>query len=320
MPTASMSPASFVRNVLWRLPVSQQGGPTVRLAAYVCGNGKNDVNAKVMRAALVAAAQKNRFTLPPKDARNQHLFETLFTGQGSPLAFWQMFMTTCLWKNDIKAYGARTGKPGPFENIIGDERPDHQIIQDLIDRKYFGMDCIGFVGRYLEAAGVLSAYMGLYPRQYLDMFTPVRSLAELDDLCVLVWADGSHIAIVDQVLRRTTQQGVVTEVVVCQSANDGPIVNERARIVEASAQSVLDIAAYNKALAALEAQRSRKEIKTHDEFESKRQALIKSLRTQTSTVGYRGGRLFHFGPPKAGYPSGTVYIGRMANLEKRYTS
>lgn len=318
MPTASMSPSSFVQEVLWRLPVSQQGGPTVRLAAYVCGNGTNDVNAKVMRAALVHAAKQNKFPLPPTDARNQRMFETIFTGQGSPFAFWQMFMTTCLWKDDIKSYGAKPGKPGPFDSIVGNGRANHQIIQDLIDLNYWGMDCIGFVGRYLEAAGILPAYPGLYPRQYLDLFRPVQSLAEIDELCVLVWANGSHIAIVDQVSRTSTKQGVITELVVCQSANDGPIVNERARIIEASAQSVLDIAAYNKALPALQAQLAGKAI-DNATYEAKRQELVKTLVTKSGVSGYLGGRLFTFAPPKAGYPAGTVYVGRMAGLEKRYT-
>ena len=320
MPTATMSPSSFVNKVLWRLPVQQTAGATVALRAYVCGNGKNDINAKLMRAALVAAGQKNNFRLPAADKRNSALFEQLFTGQGSPLAFWQMFMTVCLWKNDIKAFGASKGKPGPFDAIIGSERPDAAIIQDLIDQSYFGMDCIGFVGRYLEAAGLMPGYPGLYPRQYLDLFRPVLNLSEIEDLCVLVWADGTHIAIVDQVVRRPQANGVqVTELVVCQSANNGPIVNEGARIVETNAPDVLDIAAYNRGLAPLQAQLNAKQL-THEQYETERKALLKASRLANVSFGYLGGRLFNFAAPKSGYPAGLVYVGKLRDVTRRYTA
>jgi len=169
-----------------------------------------------------------------------------------------------------------------------------------------GLDCVGFVGRYLEAAGVLSHYPSWYPRNYLDRFLPITRIEDLDDLCVLVWVSGSHVAIIDEVVDRSgSSERVVT---VCESSSGeatGPQTNQRV-LLRVTRGGWLDFGGYGRAIGSRRVS------------EAERAELRREFTRADSTTGYRGGVFFEMA--NRGTPAvpvgGHVYVGKLPGLQK----
>ena len=180
-------------------------------------------------------------------------------------------------------------------------------LQAMVDDRMFGLDCIGFVGRYLEASGA-RGYHGMYPRNYLSVFPPVRDIREVDDLCILVWVSGSHIAIIDRVVERHPNRLVVD---ICQSSGGGPQLNTRATLTRLGSASFLDFDAYQ--AAQTQAAREHRTLSTEDRTQLQRD------NTTTGATGYHNGIFFDAQGGTRTLPvPGHVYVGKMPGLTKAY--
>ncbi len=98
--------------------------------------------------------------------------------------------------------------------------------QQMVADRFFGIDCIGFVGQYMVYAGEWPAYKGMAPRKWPNHYCkiPVLEASKVKALDFLVWATCGHIAIIDEVFE--TVDGVV-HVDVCQSSTNGPQLNQK---------------------------------------------------------------------------------------------
>jgi hypothetical protein len=91
------------------------------------------------------------------------------------------------------------------------------ILNKMVEKKVFGIDCIGFISQYLVYAGVWQAYKPYYPADYRREFKPVTSLKDVKRLCLVVW-DNYHIGMIDNVTsyNETTDELLVD---ICQSSS-----------------------------------------------------------------------------------------------------
>lgn len=269
----------------------------VPLKQYLCAVGEygGNVNAMALRAAVLAVAKARGRSI--RDEIEKSNFDRIFTGQGRPED--QTKLMDFIWEfaDDFLAYPGPK-KTYPFKKYLEYkvENPFPKMVAD----KMFGLDCIGFVGNYFMNQAVFKGWPGLYPRQYLDRFLPVKSIDEIITGCVLVWVKGTHIALIDAVWDRPSQEKVRVDI--CQSSKGGPQKNLGVVLAQSGGVEYIEFGAYGK------------------EAVGKSEAELKDLRkkyTTTGSTGYRGGIFFkihHLGSPAAPVP-GYVYIGRMPDLK-----
>jgi len=302
MPTAQSAPSSFVEDLtdpgLWIVPMSDWVG----LRKYLCADAGNGGNAKAAQLRnAIRAVVKGTEDEPTIHQMGAVEYERVFSGQGKPENF--SILMHLIWynKEKFKAYKDATGK-----TILAKYFDQINPLQAMVDDAMFGMDCIGFVGRYLEDAGIFPTYLPLYPRHYMDRFFPIQQITHMEDLCVIVWVNGTHIAIIDKVRSVNTNRTPSAVVDICQSSSGGPQLNTRVQLEQTSGE-YLDFGEYGKA------------VDGHNVSESEKSQLRKDL-IKRGSVGYRGGLMFNI---KAGSPqipvTGHVYVGRLPNLMKGWT-
>ena len=192
-------------------------------------------------------------------------------------------------------------------------------LEAMVDDDLFGWDCIGFFGRYLEAAGITNTYLSAYPRRWLDTFFPIQRPADMEECCAVVWASGHHIGIIDSFdegnWSANPPHAVVT---LCQSSNGaahGPQINKGVKLVKISQATTLDITKYNVELAKKDDSGKVAELRLSEKEKSDLRASL----TGSMNTGYRGGIFFdvQLGDPVPPY-KGTVYVGKMPNLTPGY--
>jgi len=90
------------------------------------------------------------------------------------------------------------------------------ILNKMVEKKVFGLDCIGFISQYLVYAGVWQEYKPYYPADYRREFKAVASLEDVERLCLVIW-DNVHIGIIDNVTSYNERTGELL-VDICQSS------------------------------------------------------------------------------------------------------
>jgi hypothetical protein len=91
------------------------------------------------------------------------------------------------------------------------------ILKAMVRTKVFGLDCIGFISQYLVYAGVWQEYKTYYPADYRREFKPVKSLADVTRLCLVIW-NNYHIGIIDNVTSLDPARGELL-CDICQSSS-----------------------------------------------------------------------------------------------------
>jgi hypothetical protein len=127
---------------------------------------------------------------------------------------------------DADGYTKIPGKILDLAQVFRDGRPFTEAMGELVDNGCFGWDCIGFVSQYLITISHINEYPSWKSDQFLTngKFTPVKSLAEIEPCCVLVFGDW-HIVLVNLVdyIQTDDQKGLITaKVSVSQSYTGGP--------------------------------------------------------------------------------------------------
>lgn len=249
----SQKPSDFYRYLIEPgLPIPSAG--SVPLAQYVCaveayGGSKNaeGVIGAVNRGIPLDSSRGTlaNGSLPP-DNKISHLTRSIgrmTTGQGYPSDFILVMehiaqnlddvkrLVVQPWRSEVGPRGARVsvpdGAPRPISEIFGYKGPMAvHYLNAMVEKKVFGLDCIGFVSQYLVYSGVWQAYKTYYPQNYTQEFRPIRSLSQIRALAVLIWSN-VHIAIIDTVksFDPDPEHPRTVTVDICQSSAGGPQLN-----------------------------------------------------------------------------------------------
>jgi hypothetical protein len=304
MPKADIPPREFVQDLrdpgIWWPPLND----FVKISQYLCavkGYGGNDKALQLKQAiATIVRGTPDEATI---NRIGPQEWGMVFTGQGKPDNFAAVISILCDYADQFKAYKDASGK-AIFAEYYKKDKP----IQAMVDDKMLGLDCIGFVGRYLEEAKIWPSYRGMYPRQYLSFFSPIRDIGDMEPVSVLVWINGSHIAVIDAIQYiadwASPQYAVVD---ICQSSSGGPQLNKGVRL-QITSSTWLDFGAYGRAV----------DGKTLSEDQLKEQRQ-KYTSEQASSRGYAGGEMFsvQLGDP-APPVRGTVYVGKMKDMSWKW--
>jgi hypothetical protein len=116
----------------------------------------------------------------------------LTTGQGYPDDF--ILLMEHMTDNMDKLRAAPELKSKDY--LRNPNLDEEAILNKMVEKKVFGLDCIGFVSQYLVYAGVWQEYKPYYPANYRNEFKPVKSLSEVERLCLVIW-NNYHIGIID---------------------------------------------------------------------------------------------------------------------------
>lgn len=271
----------------------------VSLKQYLCAVGEygGNENAKRMLTALRAVIKGTSYEGELNSIPTDEI-QRLINGQGKPRHI--RTVMEMIWENreGFKTY--KEGGKTTFTKYFDKSNP----LQEMVTDAMFGMDCIGFVGRYMEASGIMTEYPPFYPRNYLDRFFPIDSIWKIDSCAVLVWVKGVHIAVIDSVVQINGNAKPPHAIVnICQSSSGGPQINSRVKLQPASGEYI-DFGPYGK------------EVDGKKVTEEEKEALRKKY-TFSGAVGYRQGMFFDVlagdpAPPVRGH----VYVGVMPKLNK----
>lgn len=133
---------------------------------------------------------------------------------------------------DGKRHSVPEGRPRAISSIYGYKGSNAaDYLNAMVEKKVFGVDCIGFVSQYLVYAGVWSEYKTYYPDNYAAEFKPISRLSQIVPLAVMIW-DNYHIGIIDSVNSFNPDEENPTSVTVdvCQSSSGGPQINKNVEI------------------------------------------------------------------------------------------
>ncbi|WP_299478187.1 hypothetical protein [uncultured Roseibium sp.] len=113
---------------------------------------------------------------------------------------------------------------GKIKRLYFDKMSDRAALQQMVQDRFFGMDCIGFVANFLIWVGEWDKYHGVSPRKYPQHVAKINidDITEVKPLDFMVW--GGHVAIVDWVWEQ--MEGKRARIDMCQSSSGGPQCNE----------------------------------------------------------------------------------------------
>src|ERR1041385_4547230 len=149
MPSAQFPPSQFV-NQLINPGLTVRGHPDpVALRTYLCANPSNGGNLNALR--LMSAVRAVVRDTPDEQliAEMEDGFVKVFTGQGKPEIVVRLMAIIWRRRADFAAYVDRSNRP-VLQHFFTQANP----LQAMVNDHMFGLDCVGFVGRYLQAAGV----------------------------------------------------------------------------------------------------------------------------------------------------------------------
>lgn len=88
---------------------------------------------------------------------------------------------------------------GKIKKLYFDKMSDQAALQQMVQDRFFGMDCIGFIANFLIFTGEWDKYYGVSPRRYPDHVakTNIDDINEVKPLDFMVW--NGHVAMIDWV-------------------------------------------------------------------------------------------------------------------------
>lgn len=217
-------------------PGLQTSAGPVKLSQYLCkdrGNGGND---------SATSFYKNFRWI--KDSSginlNQHVggkaIDLALKGQGNDKAFvkiWNFMLKNKelmdKYKVDVCGRAKKDGskdveQTGKIKKMYFDKMSDRAALQQMVQDRFFGMDCIGFIANFLIYTGEWDKYYGVSPKNYPKHVAKINidDVHEVKPLDFMVW--NGHVAIVDWVWNKIDEKSVRIDM--CQSSSGGPQCNE----------------------------------------------------------------------------------------------
>lgn len=301
---ALFSPVEYVQ-ALWDMRVDGYTGypfGIVSLTSYCSAKYGDSSNTNKLRAAIEKYSPATKGQIPAAD------YNRIWSGQGQIVDF--EIVLGAVNANKDK-FAADPGFKAYFKNA--------DFLQAMLDDGCLGIDCIGFVGTYLDFAGINRGYYASVPMDYCNAFPFVQSLADIRPLSVVVHCSGTHIQIIHTIEQVHTDHLVVT---LCQSSKGGPQINKGV-VLRRGTGAVLDVVKFR----SQKAQRTSKEAydakyppgskrPSYGVFVNEAEAdLRKECMVQPANgIGYRGGAVFSVDGQGGNPITGNVYVGSLKNL------
>jgi hypothetical protein len=171
---------------------------TVSITKYRCSNPSfgGTVDAEAVKDGFIGASGGRII----KESGGASPYVDAFTGKGSPEGIGRVLGHVLRYKDAfVKKYKSAGGDLGKCAALLGGYRADQnaEAMQAFCDA-YVGLDCNGMVGNYARRVKKNGLGPQHKPKQYYDQRLATRTT--LDDVVgfdVIVWADFSHIAIID---------------------------------------------------------------------------------------------------------------------------
>lgn len=231
---------------LYRTGLETDAG-IVPLDQYMCSNnynGGND-NPKSLFGKLRKA--KDQGTGPTLwSLIGDPQYDIMLKGQGSPqdfVKFWNFMLRNkeLLKKTKVEVCTRRDRKAqdtkivertGTVYDLYFKDKGDAAALHAMVRDRFFGIDCIGFIGNYLMQTGIYTKYVGWTPENWgLKVFKDnIKSIDDVEQLDILLWK--GHIAIIDWIWKKLDDRTI--EVDICQSSSSdecqGPQCNARVQL------------------------------------------------------------------------------------------
>jgi len=202
-----------------------------KLSQYLCKNPKNGGNdsAVALIGPLRWMREGGNGTQLNKIVGGMEL-DLVLKGQGDPASFvmvWDFMCRNQERLNAIKFKGSN------IYDLYFRQNRDAIALQLMVNDKFFGIDCIGFVANFLIFVGEWDKYYGVEIPNWDTVFkTNIRKAEDVQPCQILLWP--GHIALVDWVHRVDGDKLIVD---ICQSSSGGPQCNERVTLTRTSTQT-----------------------------------------------------------------------------------
>lgn len=233
MSESNYLPFQFV-NYLTSPGLSAKAG-TIPLTRYLCQTPKNGGNDNAV--SLIGPLRWM------KDGGNGATMNTLIggtaidlalKGQGAGSTFIAIWDFMCRNKEQLKKIHVKQLN-GNVYDLYFKNQSDKTAITNMVRDRFFGIDCIGFVGTFLVYTGEWEKYKGATPDQWPDWHCTVKvnSAKDIKPLDFLIFVGQGHIAIVDWVHGMADATSVKVDI--CQSSSGekiGPQCNENVILKE----------------------------------------------------------------------------------------
>ena len=305
MDTKSLfAPVDYV-NALWDMRVDGYTGfpyGVVSLKSYCSAKYGDSSNSNKLKAAIekYAPAVKGQFKADD--------YARIWSGQGQIVDFETILGAVNANQEKFKT---DPGFKGYFAKT--------DFLQAMLDDGCLGIDCIGFVGTFLDFAGINRGYYASVPMDYSNAFPFVQSFAEIRPLSVVVHCSGTHIQIINSIEQTHADRLVVT---LCQRSKGGPQINTGVTLRRGTG-AVLDVARFRAQKAERTSQAAYEQKyaggsnrPSYRDFVNEAEAeLRKECMTEPPNgLGYRQGAIFNIDGHGGNPVSGNVYVGTMKGL------
>lgn len=302
---ALFSPAEYV-DALKNMSVDGYAGSpygAVSLSSYCSAKYGDNSNTGRLRAAI------EKYSPTTKGAFGPGRYERVWSGQGEIVDFETILGAVNSNKEKFAS--------DPFfkRYFVGPN-----FLQAMLDDGCLGIDCIGFVGTYLDFACINRGYYASVPMDYCTAFPFVQSFTQIGALSVVVHCNGAHIQIINSIERVSNDNLVVT---LCQSSKGGPQINRGVSLRKGTGV-VTDVVKFRAEKGRRTSQAAYAAAKAADPTYSKsyrdfvneaEAALRKECATvPASGLGYGDGAVFAVDGADGNPVSGNVYIGTLKRL------
>jgi hypothetical protein len=302
---ALFSPAEYV-NSLWDMRVDGYTGfplGAVSLTSYCSAKYGNSSNTGKFKAAIEKYSPTTRASFKSDE------YSRIWSGQGEI----NNFETVLRAVNDNKEKFAAD----PFFKQYFNKT---DFLQAMLDDACLGIDCIGFVGTYLDFACINRGYYASVPMDYCNAFPFVQDFTQIGALSVVVHCSGTHIQIINSIDSIFKDHLVVT---LCQSSAGGPQINKGVTVRHGTG-FVLDVDKFRAekgqriSQAAYDAQKANDPSynKSYKDFVNDAESALRKECTivPATNLGYRRGAVFSIDGAGGNPVSGNVYIGTLKNM------
>ena len=223
-------------------------GGDVPLNQYMCkskSNGGNDNTHNLMKR--LRKMQDNGSGPTLSSILGTSRLGILIKGQGHPDDFVTTWNFMCRNKDQLRDIEmdvvdrrqrnntnemGKVLKSGNIHDMYFKNRADSAALKMMVQDRFFGLDCIGFVANYLQYVDIWSKYHGASISQWgTHVFKiNVRKVEDVKALDLLLW--GGHVALVDWVWGEVDKKTIRIDV--CQSSSGGPQCNEFVNLTQLS--------------------------------------------------------------------------------------
>lgn len=208
----------------------------VKLNQYLCStrsNGGND-------GATSFYKNFRWIKSPTGETLQQHVggsaIDLALKGQGSDKAFvkiWNFMLKNkdLLDKYTVDVCGrankdgsTNVSQSGKIKRMYFDKMSDAQALQRMVEDRFFGIDCIGFVSNFLIWVGEWDKYHPVGAGSYPDKVCKINidDITEVKPLDFMCWP--GHVALIDWVWEQLPNKRARIDM--CQSSSGGPQCNE----------------------------------------------------------------------------------------------